>query len=447
MQLGELFFMIILALTIHIVVLIAMMIAIICFESDCKKIIFWNLIVSITSIFGFLVYFICFCDKPGLKKSIKTKFDQDEIYKNLVKYTMGNTCSINETINFNKRHYSADIYKNSDIQVFDNEEAFVSNLANDIEKAQEYIILDNEFFLMGINNDIIISLLKEKQSMGIMVKCIYDRTKLGDSKLIKELRASGIRVCNFNKRDIFNRYYKNSKNLISIDGLNTYLYNSFNLKSKKEKPISCSNLYYKIQGDVTKSIDLDCHLDVSFATQKYYELEHNNYLPMGNIEMQYVSSTSDKDFEGLFLKAINDAKKQIIIHINKFIPTPSIKQAIAMATLSGVDVKIMLSKNNTMSYYTSRAYLKEMAMHGARAYIYDGIIASNFIIIDDLTFVGNFSLVNLEIRNNLQNILILNDKDFSGKTQLYFNDLINNSYRICKPKNVLLREKIFKKFN
>ena len=118
-----------------------------------------------------------------------------------------------------------------------------------------------------------------------------------------------------------------------------------------------------------------------------------------------------------------------------------------MATLSGVDVKIMLSKNNTMSYYTSRAYLKEMAMHGARAYIYDGIIASNFIIIDDLTFVGNFSLVNLEIRNNLQNILILNDKDFSGKTQLYFNDLINNSYRICKPKNVLLREKIFKKFN
>ena len=165
------------------------------------------------------------------------------------------------------------------------------------------------------------------------------------------------------------------------------------------------------------------------------------------MQMQYVSSVADKDFEGMLLKAINDAKKQIIIHINKFIPTPAIKQAISMAIMSGVDVKIMLSKIQSTNYYASRAYLKEMAMVGASAYIYDGVIGSNFIIIDNLTFVGNFSLVNLEIRNNLQNMLIINDRDFSGKTQAYFNELVNNSYRICKPKNVLFKEKIFKKFN
>ncbi|MBQ7797837.1 MAG: hypothetical protein IJ371_01795, partial [Clostridia bacterium] len=207
------------------------------------------------------------------------------------------------------------------------------------------------------------------------------------------------------------------------------------------------NLYYKLMGEVVKSIDLDCHLDASFAMQKFYELEHKEYLPQGDTEMQYVSSVAGKDFEGLFLKAINDAKKQIILHINKFIPTPAINRALVMAILSGIDVKIMISKNNSMSYYTSRAYVKEMAMHGATTYIYDGIIGSNFVIIDDLTFVGNFSIVNLEIRNNLQSVLILNSKDFSRKTQSYFNELINNSYRICKPKNVLLKEKIFKKFN
>lgn len=438
--------MTILAIIIHVVLILAMLVAVVCLESDCKKIIFWNLIIVVTSIIGFVVYFIWFCDKPWVKKSIKTKFEQDAIYKNLVNFEIANTKSNNETLNFNLRHYSAEILKQSDIQVFDNEEAFVGVLANDIEKAQEFIIIDNEIFLNGINNYNIISLLKEKHSMGVMVKCIYDKCKFKDKKVIKELREAGIRVCNFNKKDTLNKYYKNSKNLISIDGVKAYIYNSFEYKAK-EKPVSCSNLYYKLQGEIVKSIDLDCHLDVSFATQKFYELEHKDYISMGEIEMQYVSSVMDKDFEGLLLKAINDAKKQIILHINKFIPTPAIKQALLMAILSGIDVKIMLSKTGHMSYYASRAYLKEMAMYGATAYIYDGIIGSNFVIIDNLAFVGNFSLVNLEIRNNLQSVLIINNKDFSNKTQLYFNELVNNSYRICKPKNVLFKEKIFKKFN
>ena len=86
-------------------------------------------------------------------------------------------------------------------------------------------------------------------------------------------------------------------------------------------------------------------------------------------------------------------------------------------------------------------------MYGATAYIYDGIISSNFVAIDNLAFVGNFSLVNMEIRNNLQNILIINHIDFAKKMQSYFDNMVNNSYRICKPKNVLFKEKIFKKFN
>lgn len=438
--------MFILALIIYVILLFSMMATVVCLESDCKKIIFWNLTIVLTSIVGFAVYFTWFCDKPKLKNSIKTKFEQDVIYKDLVKCTTGNQISDNETINFNNRHYSAEILNHNSIQVIDNEDAFVKDLLRELEKAKKYIIIDTEYFLMHINNYNIISVLKDKQNVGVIVKCIYDKNRFRDKKTISELRESGIRVCKFNKYDTFNKYYKNTKNLISIDGNNVYIYNTYKYNND-EKPVSCSNLYYKLQGEIVKSVDLDCHLDVSFATQKYFELTNKEYQAKGEIQMQYVSSVADKDFEGLLLKAINDAKKQIIIHINKFIPTPAIKQALAMAIMSGVDVKIMLSKGSSMNYYASRAYLKEMAMVGATAYIYDGIIGSNFVIIDDLTFVGNFSLVNLEIRHNLQNILIINNEDFSHKTQLYFSELVNNSYRICKPKNVLFREKIFKKFN
>jgi len=432
---------------INIFLIIAMNIAVICFESDYKKIIFWNLIIVLTSILGFLVYFIWFCDKPALKKSINIKFEEDIVYKNLVGHSIKETKSSNDILNFNKRHYLAEIFKNNEIKVIDNFEAFETTLLKDIENAKSYIVIDTLCFLAGLNFENIVPLLKEKQGRGITVKCIYDKSKLKHLKIIKELQEAGIRVCNFNKRDKFNNYYKNTKNLICVDGKIGYIYDVCKIKSK-DKPISHSNLYYKLKGEILKSIDLDCHLDVTFATKKYYALEKTEYEAKGDIEMQYISSVADKDFEGVFLKAIIDAKKQIIIHINKFIPTPAIKQALIMAILSGIDVKIMLSKTGcSTNYYASRAYLKEMAMYGATAYIYDGVISSNIIVIDNLTFVGNFAIANLEIRNNLQNILIINNADFTKQMLGYFNEMIKNSYRICKPKNVLLKEKIFKKFN
>lgn len=432
-------------LLVYVVLTLAMMVSVMCFETDCKKIIFWNLIIVLTSIFGFGVYFVCFCDKPHIKKNIKKKFEQDEIYKNLIKYSLNKTNSSNETLNFNKRHFSAEIFKSSQIEVVDSPEVFINNVIADIEKAEEYIIIDTEKFLSVINSESLVALLKEKQSMGIDVRCIYTKRKLADRKIIKELQNAGVRVTRFNKADFFNKYYKNAKNLITIDGKKAYIFNSFKLKSV-DKPVSHSCLFYTLTGEVLKSINLDCYLDATFASQKVYEIDNRDIEDAGDIEMQYVSSVADMDFEALFLKAINDAKKRVIIHINKFIPTPAIKQAIQMAIMSGIDVKIMIAKS-CAKYYASRAYLKEMAMYGATAYIYDGMISSNFIIIDNLTFVGNFSLVNLEIRNNLQSTLIINNAEFTNRTNNYFGEMVNNSYRICKPKNVLLREKIFKKFN
>lgn len=430
---------------IYVLLIFSMMTAVVCLEKDCKKIIFWNLVIVITSIFGFLVYLIWFCDKPSIKKNKQKKFDEDKIYKELSNFQLGNVTSKNEFINFNKRHYSADISKQSEVEMIELHEQFSSNLASELDKASKYIIIVTNKFLCGINNDNIVSLLREKQNAGVDVKCVYTSANHKDKAVIKELKNSGVRVCKFSQNNL-NKYYKNAKNMVDIDGKISYLYDYVCDKSKQN--ITCSNLFFKLTGDILKGIDLDCHQDAAFATRKYCELEQTEYDGAGEMEMQYITSVADKDFEGVFVKAINDAKKSIVIYVNKFIPTPSINQALRMAIMSGVEVKIMLSKANyTMSYYSSRAYIKEMAQCGATGYIYDGFFGSNFVIIDNLSIVGNFSLVNLEIRNNLQNMLVINDSKFSEKLNEYFLKQVNDSYRICKPKNELLREKIFKKFN
>lgn len=430
---------------INVLLVLAMMIAVLCFEKDCKKIIFWNLIIVLTSVLGFLVYIIWFCDKSSIKKNKQKKFEEDKIYKELSGFQLTDNTSKNEFINFNKRNYEADVFNKSSIDMLEEQEHFLSAVATDIDRCSNYVIIITNRFLNGINNENIISLLKEKQSFGVDVKCVYTKATRKDRAVIKDLKNNGVRVCKFTKNDL-NKYYKNTKNIIDIDGRISYIYDYVEVKLKQN--ITNSNLFFKLEGDAMKSIDIDCHQDVSFASRKYCELESKQYMGSGEIEVQYISSVADKDFEGVFVKAINDAKKQIIIHASKFIPTPSINQALRMAIMSGVEVKIMLSKvNYLMGYYSSRAYLKEMAQYGATGYIYDGYFGSNFVLIDNLSIVGNFSLVNLEIRNNLQNMLVVNNVKFNEMLNSYFLEQVNDSYRICKPKNELLREKIFKKFN
>lgn len=430
---------------IFVLLIFSMMITVVCFEKDCKKIIFWNLVIVLTSIFGFAVYLIWFCDKPSIKKSKQNKFNEDKIYKELSNFKLESTTSKNDFFNFNKRNYEADIFNHSRVEVIDLHERFSSSVASDIDKSANYIIIVTKKFLNGLNNENIVSLLKEKQNIGVDVKCIYTKATRKDRTVIKSLKNSGVKVCKFTKNNL-NKYYKNAKNIVDIDGKISYIFNYISVKPKQN--IVCSNLFFRLSGDVLKGIDIDCHQDASYASRKYCEMEHKEYQNSGDMEVQYLTSVADKDFEGVFVKAINDAKKKIVVYANKFIPTPSINQALRMAIMSGVEVKIILSKGGySMDYYSSRAYIKEMAQCGATGYIYDGYFKSNFVLIDNLSIVGNFSLVNLEIRNNLQNMLVINNEEISDILNDYFLKQVNDSYRICKPKNELLREKIFKKFN
>ena len=47
--------------------------SIVFFESSSKKIILWGLIISFTSVFGYIIYFIFFCDKGYVKKFLYIK--------------------------------------------------------------------------------------------------------------------------------------------------------------------------------------------------------------------------------------------------------------------------------------------------------------------------------------------------------------------------------------
>lgn len=423
--------------------------SIVFFENSSKKIILWGLIISFTSVFGYIIYFIFFCDKGYVKKFLYIKEKEDKIYKTLVNFKVGEEKAKSDLMNYNKRVYGVNTYKNSNLQILDNNEEFNNHLLEDIENANKYIIIDTRCFCNSINPDIILLNLVEKAKMGITVKVIYSQKSRKDKQLIKELKTSGARVCAFNKLYYTNGFYKNNKSIICIDGKIAYLYSQYSANNNGKKVIEYFDKFYKLSGDIVKSIDLEAHLDVTFATRKFYDLQTTPTNPNGqDIEFQYIGSSINNSLLDLILKAIISAKKSIYIHVDKFIPSESILQAIKLAVKSNIQVKIMISNiNNQNGYYTSRSYVKELARDGVVCYFYDGHINSNYVIVDEeLTMLGTMSFVNQKLLCDLQDVLLINDKKTAEDFLNEFNTSVYNSYKLCNPKRVLFREKFFRKF-
>lgn len=437
------------AVIIYFLIFALMFSSIVFFESSSKKIIMWGVIISFTSVFGYLVYFIFYSDKGNAKKHLYIKEKEDAIYKNLVNFKLMEdkpTCNL---MNYAKRVYGVNTYKNSSFEKLNNFEEFNNKLLDDLERANKYIIVDTRNFCNSINKEMIVSTLVEKSKIGIPVKIIYSQIKREDKIYLKALKESGARVCKFNKFYYNNGFYKNNKSIICIDGNVCYLYSQYYAKTNTKKPVEYFDKFYRLTGDIVKSIDLEAHLDVTFATRKFYDLETKPTNPNGiEVEYQYIGSSINNSLLDLILKAIIEANNSIYIHVDKFIPSESILRALKLAVKSNIDVKIMISNvNHQNGYYTSRSYVKELARDGVVCYFYDGHINSNYVIIDEqLTMLGTMSFVNQKLLCDLQDVLLINDKKIAKDFVEEFNSSIYNSYKLCNPKRVLFREKFFRKF-
>lgn len=428
---------------------ILMLISVIMFESSSKKIIFWALIISLTSFLGYIVYLIFFSDKGFIKKTMLKKEKEDKIYLRLAGYRVSNATANSDIMNYTKKAYDVNHYQNSDMKILDNNEIFSSDLLGALERAEKSILIDTSVFLGNLPQEMVTSLLCDKHKMGVLVKVVYSKLKFRDRDYLNDLKNAGVRVYKFNKFSTNNRYYNNNKNLIIIDDKIAYL-SSQNRNSKNISQVESTDLYYKFEGDIVREIDLQAHMDITFASKKFLPMssETRSNDVKNDIEFSYIASTISNNLLDLLLKAIISAKHSIILHFDKFIPNESIIEAIKLAVKSDVKVKIMISNlNRQYGYYTSRSYVKELACEGVSCYFFDGHINSNYIVIDDETIMfGSLSMVNQSLLCDLQDIMIVSSKSHADGFVKRFNEAINNSYKLNNPKRVLFREKFFRKF-
>ncbi len=164
-------------------------------------------------------------------------------------------------------------------------------------------------------------------------------------------------------------------------------------------------------------------------------------MPAGHTILSLPSSPSDAREPGalMFVHAIHSARSRLWIVSPYFVPNGSIIDALKMAALRGVDVRVLIpgKTDNRLVALAGRAYLPELVYVGVRFFRYQkGFLHQKVMLIDgDLATVGSANLDNRSMRLNFEHTMVLADErlaaavhdmltlDFEHSTEIFEGDL------------------------
>lgn len=332
------------------------------------------------------------------------------------------------------------ITSNNKVETFYETTEFFDQMIHDIENAKDHIHFQFYIFRLDSLGQRIYDALLKKQKEGIDVKILYDDMGSRTLKLrnFKELRDNGGKVEAFfpSRLSLINPRMNNRnhrKNVV-IDGKIAYTGGT----NVGEEYIGLSkkfgywrDTHIRVQGNAVKSLQLRFMLDWNSHATRDNLKHHPRYFPeipvVGETTMQIAASGPDEEWEQIkygYLKMINSAKKSIYIQSPYFIPDQSMKEAIKIALLSGVEVNIMIPPfpDHPFVYWGTYHNVGELAMIGANVYIYErGFLHQKVMIIDDeVVSIGSCNMDNRSYALNFEvNAFIFDEKE-AIKNRLQF---------------------------
>jgi cardiolipin synthase len=126
--------------------------------------------------------------------------------------------------------------------------------------------------------------------------------------------------------------------------------------------------------------------------------------PESCVPVQVVLSGPDSEWyaiQKLYFLMITSAQRHVYIQSPFFIPDPAIAQALTVAALSGVDVRLMCAPRDTISplaNWAANTYFIDMVRAGARVFLYQpGYLHAKTASIDSA--VCSIGTANMDIRS------------------------------------------------
>ncbi len=333
----------------------------------------------------------------------------------------------------------------NEIEIYtDGREKFKA-LYEELERAEEYIHI--QYYIIR-NDEVwqpIEKLLIEKVRQGVEVRLLYDSMGSRGMKRNdwKRLQDAGIQVGEFFPallgRLQLRMNYRNHRKIVVIDGKTAFI-GGFNIGREyvglDPKFGYWRDTHLKIRGSAVLSLHIRFILDWNYATKQNlfltdrYFLEYGSKLPDAE-PVQIITSGPDSKWQNIrnvYLKMISKARKNIYIQTPYFIPDETILDAIRIAAMSGVDVRVMIpcKPDHPFVYWATYSYIGDLLEAGVKCYTYDnGFLHAKGMVVDGL--VSCYGTANMDIRSfklNFEvNAVIYSVKTAERLEEIFLEDL------------------------
>ena len=196
--------------------------------------------------------------------------------------------------------------------------------------------------------------------------------------------------------------------------------------------------HLQIEGEAVSSLQVVFLIDWYFVTdqvirdEKYFRTEKADEHHL----VQITACGPDSNWASImqaYFAAIASAQSSIYISSPYFLPNESILTALKTASLSGVDVRIILParSDSKIVFWATRSYVNELLEAGIKIYFYEkGFPHSKLLIVDGV--LSSVGTANMDIRSFDQNFevsAIIYDEAITTELQTsYLQDLAASTY-------------------
>ena len=296
------------------------------------------------------------------------------------------------------------------------------DLFEHIDNAEKFVHLEYFNFRNDSINTILINLLHKKVKQGVEVRVIYDAfgNSSNNRPINKEQHDSiaslGIQIHKFDpiRFPWANHLTRDHRKIVVIDGICAYT-GGMNVADYYIDGLEdigvWRDMHMRIEGPAVNDIH-KIFVDM-WAKQTGFLLSGAKYFPVskgyGNAKIAIINrqpKTSNKAIRQLYLSMLNNAKESVKIISPYFVPTKTVRKAIANAIKRGVDVQIMVSDQGDIpltpeaSLYVAYKFMKM----GAKVFVYKkGFNHSKIMMVDNkYCTVGSANLNSRSLRYDLE---------------------------------------------
>ncbi|MDR3220349.1 MAG: cardiolipin synthase [Dysgonamonadaceae bacterium] len=405
------------------------------------KTIAWLLVLIFVPVAGLIVYYVFGQDTRHMRHISEQKYEQIKglSFKHLTYNRNVNILpEYANLINLLRNSNLSPVIQGSKVEIITEGSRMFEALLSDMEKAKHHIHIEFFIFRNDQTGKIVREMLMKKAAQGVEVRFIYDNVAnwAVPRRFYNEMKKSGVQITSMLKAHFLKfadrLNYRNHRKVVVIDGITAYM-GGMNISNNYFTNPNWRDTHLRIQGQGSLGLQASFLIDwyssgEAFLDDKKYFPETKEYTQ--NL-MQIATGGPYSLYHNLLQATVNiiiGAKKYIYLQTPYFLPTESLFQALQMAALSGVDVRLMVSRKSDSAYVdpAAHSYFQDLLEAGMKIYeIEDKFMHAKTLVADDMiSVIGSANLDFRSFETNFEINCYIYDPHIARRNkEIFFHDM------------------------